>query len=114
MKTPKQRLIALVQKNIETKLKPVGDLLGFTEEQLKEFTEMANEQELAAEVVTNAYVLNFTDEELEEYVTLAEKLSMFEDKINLAFAASESVINRFIETNSAKLTEMLAANITEQ
>lgn len=114
MKTPKQRMIDIVQKNVETKLKPVGDLLGFTEDQLKEFVEMASEQGLAAEIVTNAYVLNFTDEELEEYVTLAEKLYLFEDKINLAFAASGSVIDRFIEANTAKLTEMVAANITEQ
>ena len=114
MKTPKQRLVAIVQKNIETKLKPVGDILGFTEDQLKEFVEMASEQNLAAEIVTNAYVLNFTDEELEEYATLAEKLYSFEDKTNLAHVASESVINRFIETNTVKLTEMVAANTTEQ
>ena len=114
MKTPKQRLVAIVQRNIETKLKPVGDLLGFTEEQLKEFVEMASEQDLAAEIVTNAYVLNFTDEELEEYVTLTEKLYLLEDKINIAFAASGSVIDRFIEANTVKLTEMVAANITEQ
>lgn len=114
MKTPKQRLVAIVQKNVETKLKPVGDLLGFTEEQLQEFVEMASEQDLAAEIVTNAYVLNFTDEEMEEYVTLVEKLYLFEDKTNLAFAASESVIDRFIEANTVKLTDMVAANIAEQ
>lgn len=114
MKTPKQRLVSIVQRNIETKLEPVGNLLGFTDEQLKEFVEMASEQNLAAEIVTNAYVLNFTDEELEEYVTLVEKLYLFEDKTKPALVATENVINRFIETNTVKLTEMVAANITEQ
>ena len=112
MTTPKQRLISILQKNFDLQMKSICTNFYLTEEQTDDFLNIMKEQELAAEVVTNAYVLNMTDEELEDYVSAVEKMYMYQDKLgsNISQITSD-VVTRFMEHNNEVLSKMIQDNI---
>ncbi|AGH31959.1 hypothetical protein VPIG_00102 [Vibrio phage PWH3a-P1] len=100
MTTPKQRLIKIIQSNIDTHIENVFASFYLTPEQTQELITLSKEQDLAAEVVTNAYVLNMSDEEMEDYVTAIEKVYSYQEKVGATIVDStEKVMERFMETN---------------
>lgn len=114
MTTPKQRLIKIMQNNIDNQIEAVCTTLLLTPEQSQEFLKLTKEQELAAEVVTNAYVLNMTEEEMGDYVSAVEKIYSYQEKLGTTMIeASEDVITRFLEHNQATLLKMVEENLPD-
>ena len=114
MTTPKQRLINILQNNIDTQIEGICSNLLLTTEQSQEFLKLTKEQELAAEVVTNAYVLNMTEDEMEDYVSAVEKIYSYQEKLGTTMLeASEDVITRFLEHNQATLLKMVEENLPD-
>lgn len=111
MKTPKQRLIEIIEEDAEQALHAISKMLYLTEDQLKEIIELSKEQELAAEVVTNSFVVMMTDEELEEYVTAVElvrsKSSTLQDSVS-------KVMQIFSENNMGIFEKFQKENAAEQ
>lgn len=113
MTTPKQRLIKIIQKNIDARISNVFANFFLTPEQTQEIIALSKEQDLSAEVVTNAYVLNMTDEEMEDYVSAVEKVSSYQEKIGTTVAEStEKVMERFIEANQQVFLKMFEDNLS--
>ena len=111
MKTPKQRLVSIVEEDTEQALHSISKMLYLTEDQLKEIIKLSKEQGLAAEVVTNSFVVMMTDEELEEYVTAVElvrsKSSTLQDSVS-------KVMQLFSENNMEVFEKFQKENTTEQ
>lgn len=114
MTTPKQRLIKIIQSNIDTHIENVFASFYLTPEQTQELITLSKEQDLAAEVVTNAYVLNMSDEEMEDYVTAIEKVYSYQEKVGATIVDStEKVMERFMETNQQVFLKMFEDNLPD-
>lgn len=114
MTTPKQRLIKIIQSNIDTHIENVFANFFLTPEQTQELITLSKEQDLAAEVVTNAYVLNMSDEEMEDYVTAIEKVYSYQEKVGATIVDStEKVMERFMETNQQVFLKMVEDNLPD-
>uniref|UniRef100_A0AB39AJK7 Uncharacterized protein n=1 Tax=Vibrio phage P018-4 TaxID=3229728 RepID=A0AB39AJK7_9CAUD len=114
MTTPKQRLINIIQNNVDIRIKNILENTLLTPEQSQEFLNLTKEKELAAEIVTNTYVLNMTEEEMEDYVSAVEKIYSYQEKLGTTMLeASEDVITRFLENNRPLLLKMIEENLPD-
>jgi len=96
MKTPKQRLIAIVEEDSESSILNMCKMLYLTEEQVHKILELSREQELAAEIVTNTFTLDMTEEELKAYV---EALELIRSKSATLQETVVKVMQSFTEHN---------------
>lgn len=114
MTTSKQRLINIIQNNVDIRIKNILENTLLTPEQSQEFLNLTKEKELAAEIVTNTYVLNMTEEEMEDYVSAVEKIYSYQEKLGTTMIeASEDVITRFLEHNRPLLLKMVEENLPD-
>ena len=114
MTTSKQRLINIIQNNVDIRIKNILENTLLTPEQSQEFLNLTKEKELAAEIVTNTYVLNMTEEEMEDYVSAVEKIYSYQEKLGTTMIeTSEDVITRFLEHNRPLLLKMVEENLPD-